>query len=64
MNPPTTTCPHCGKQHATTCPRVSAIEYAADGSVKRVELFPPEPVLLPFAAGARPPLAVYRSDPD
>ena len=31
------TCPHCGMMHETTCPRIKAIEYNADGSVKRIE---------------------------
>jgi len=30
-------CPHCGMYHNTTCPRIRAIEYHSNGSVKRVE---------------------------
>ena len=30
-------CPHCGMFHTTTCPRIAAIEYHPDGTVKRVE---------------------------
>lgn len=32
-------CPHCGDHHPGVCPRVKAIEYRRDGSVKRVEYF-------------------------
>jgi hypothetical protein len=35
-------CPHCGMVHSGHCPRVAAIEYHADGTVKRVE-YRPEP---------------------
>jgi hypothetical protein len=34
-------CVHCGGIHATTCPRIKAIEYNADGTVKRVEFMTP-----------------------
>ena len=30
-------CPHCGIIHETTCPRIRALEYHPDGSLKRVE---------------------------
>lgn len=36
-------CPHCGSLHQTTCPRISAIEYHNDGTVKRVEFHAPQP---------------------
>lgn len=36
-------CPHCGSIHTTTCPRVSAIEYHPDGTLKRVEFHSPQP---------------------
>jgi len=35
-------CPHCGMIHRTTCPRIAAIEYHPDGSVKRVEFATPQ----------------------
>jgi hypothetical protein len=35
MNKP---CNYCGQTHTGTCPRVKAIEYWPDGTVKRVEL--------------------------
>lgn len=35
-------CPHCGLVHETTCPRIKAIEYQADGvTVKRIEFHAP-----------------------
>jgi hypothetical protein len=37
-------CPHCGMIHQTTCPRIKAIEYNLDGTVKRVEFHGPAPV--------------------
>ncbi len=30
-------CQHCGMTHATTCPKIKAIEYYPDGSTKRLE---------------------------
>lgn len=39
-------CPYCGFGHTGTCHRVKAIEYYPDGSVKRVELHEPQPVIL------------------
>ncbi len=30
-------CPHCGMGHTGTCPRVKAIDYYENGTVKRVE---------------------------
>lgn len=38
------TCPHCGMIHQATCPRIKAIEYNQDGTVKRVEFHAPQPV--------------------
>jgi hypothetical protein len=34
-------CPHCGMIHQTTCPRVKAIEYNPDGTVRRIEFHAP-----------------------
>lgn len=34
-------CQHCGNVHAGQCPRVKAVEYYRDGSVKRVEYHAP-----------------------
>jgi hypothetical protein len=33
-------CPHCGMIHQTTCPRIKALDYYPDGTVKRVEFHP------------------------
>ncbi len=30
-------CPHCGMWHGQVCPRVKAIEYHENGTIKRVE---------------------------
>lgn len=35
------TCHHCGLTHKTTCPRIKAIEYHQDGTVKRIEFHGP-----------------------
>lgn len=37
-------CPHCGMIHETTCSRIKAIEYNADGSVRRIEFHVPQPL--------------------
>ena len=37
-------CPHCGGFHQTTCPRIKAIEYAENGTVKRIEFHAPHPL--------------------
>jgi hypothetical protein len=44
MLPDPTKCPYCGMFHDTTCQRIKAIEYYPDGSQKRVEFHPPEPI--------------------
>jgi len=36
-------CGHCGYGHSGTCPRIKAIEYYANGTVKRVEYHEPQP---------------------
>ena len=36
-------CEHCGDRHAGACPRIKAIQYYANGRIKRVEYFPPVP---------------------
>lgn len=48
-------CPHCGTSHDTTCPRIRAIEYHQDGTVKRVEFHTYAPVVTGhnFLAGNR-----------
>jgi hypothetical protein len=33
-------CEHCGFGHLGTCPRIKAIEYHPDGTVKRIEFHP------------------------
>jgi hypothetical protein len=54
-------CPHCGLIHEMTCPKIKAIEYHPNGTVKRVEFFsigdqlgPVMPAPLPVA-----PLSPY-----
>lgn len=42
-----TNCPHCGMIHQTTCPRIRAIDYNPDGSVKRIEFHAPMPLSVP-----------------
>jgi len=32
-------CQHCGNYHTGQCPRVKAIEYYANGTMKRIEFF-------------------------
>lgn len=39
-------CQHCGNWHSGICPKVKAIEYYNDGTIKRVEYFGNEPVCL------------------
>lgn len=39
------TCSYCGMIHHGTCPKVKAIDYFPDGTVKRVEFHKPEPLL-------------------
>ena len=34
-------CPHCGNYHTGQCRLIKAIEYYADGTVKRIEFFEP-----------------------
>lgn len=41
-----TQCQWCGAWHGLRCPHVQAIEYHADGTVKRVEFVKPEPINL------------------
>ncbi len=36
-------CPHCGMGHSGTCPRIRAIEYHPNGTVKRIEFHSPQP---------------------
>lgn len=36
-----TNCQHCGNYHTGQCPRIKAIEYYANGTVKRIEFFEP-----------------------
>lgn len=38
-------CGHCGLMHAGPCPRVKAIEYYENGTVKRVEYHTPQNTL-------------------
>lgn len=47
-------CPHCGNlaHEVGQCPRVRAVEYYKDGTLKRVEYH--EPAALVVSAGVRP----------
>ncbi len=47
VNPPK--CPYCGLSgltHPGVCPMVKALEYHENGSIKRVEFHPPQPLNL------------------
>jgi hypothetical protein len=44
----TSMCPHCGVGHIGTCPRIKAIEYHLDGTVKRVEFHPMPQLMQPI----------------
>ena len=60
-----TRCPHCGMFHATTCPRVKAVEYHPDGSVRRVEFHAPVAAHSPVRIKKRAPLIIEEDrDPD
>jgi hypothetical protein len=48
-------CRFCGGYHSGTCPRVKAIEYHQDGSVKRVEFYDDTATFGNVPAGAREP---------
>jgi hypothetical protein len=39
-----TECKHCGMLHQGTCPRISAIDYYPNGSIKRIEYFENKPL--------------------
>ena len=39
-------CQHCGMGHTGACPRVKTIEYHQNGTVKRVEYFEPQPLVV------------------
>ena len=41
-NEPLQQCGHCGLMHTGPCPRIKAIEYYPDGTVKRVEYREPQ----------------------
>lgn len=51
-------CEHCGFGHTGTCPRIKAIEYHQNGTVKRVEFHAPQPVIIPMP----PPVGVPNYD--
>ncbi len=40
-------CDHCGLIHETTCPRIKAIEYNPDGTIRRLEFTVPADYLAP-----------------
>jgi hypothetical protein len=52
--PEETTCQWCGLMHKATCPRVSAIEYHQDGTIKRVEFHAALTSTLPMTFAANP----------
>jgi len=39
--PHETTCQYCGMTHKGTCPRIRAIEYHDNGTIKRIEFRSP-----------------------
>lgn len=58
MGTETPACQHCGLIHSSTCPRIKAIDYFQDGTIKRVEFHQPvaeqapcRPTGLEFFAG-------------
>jgi hypothetical protein len=57
MNEP---CAHCGNIHQGNCPRIKAIEYFADGAVKRVEYHAPAPIT-PSAVAAPLTYLTYKA---
>lgn len=34
-------CQYCGMSHSITCPRIKAMEYHPDGTIKRIEFHEP-----------------------
>jgi hypothetical protein len=38
-----THCGHCGGYHTAQCPRIKAIEYHPNGTIKRIEYHDPAP---------------------
>ena len=38
-------CEHCGYGHVGTCPKIKAIEYHQNGTVKRIEFHEPQPLV-------------------
>lgn len=50
MMMPANTCGHCGMIHGPACPRIRAIEYYENGTVKRVEYHEPLTIAWPMPA--------------
>lgn len=50
-------CGHCGVYHSGPCPRVKAIEYYPNGTIKRVEYHAPQPVV--SGTPSREPIGQY-----
>lgn len=48
-------CGHCGMWHGPVCPRIKAVDYYPDGSIKRVEYREPETVASGGSQIALPP---------
>lgn len=49
MTDATVKCPYCGQpSHLAVCPTVKAIEYFADGMIKRVEFKTPSDYAIPI----------------
>lgn len=57
-------CAHCGKYHESPCPRVKAVEYYPDGTVKRVEYIEPQPLKQFTGPWMLPPLAGMKNGDD
>jgi hypothetical protein len=52
----TNKCPHCGFIHDFTCPRIKAIDYHPDGTIKHIEFHEPGSKTGPVAQ--KPPIPI------
>ena len=59
-------CPHCGSNHNTNaqCPKIKAIEYHENGTIKRVEYFAPKDYMpsRTIPNGVYPPYEITSSE--
>jgi hypothetical protein len=56
-------CSHCGTYHTVPCPRIKAIEYHQDGTMKRVEYHPHLGMQLLVGMGNPAPSAAQSTAP-